>query len=178
MREPLKVLHVRAAFPSAMQMRRQILAVIAMICCLVEIYFFFLLFSSVQKSRAEKRATSDREPVSSWWRLDRRKNVEPQWNGRDRPLGASFLLVQGSGPDKGPCAAAQTDLLSAVWRNVSDHHGYRSERSPRCGYWDCSVRSHTSSVCRLTPVWIMDVNLGVIGGAGGQGWLSIMFTPL
>lgn len=130
------------------------------------------------KSRGGKRAPSDREPVSSWWRLDCRKNVQPQWNGRDRSLSASFLLVQGSGPDKGPCAAAQTDRLSAAWRNVSDHHGYRSERSPRCGYWDCSVRSHTSSVCRLTTACIIDANLGVnVGGAGGQGWLRIMFTP-
>lgn len=59
------------------------------------------------------RAPSEREPVCSWRPLDCRKNVESQWNGRDRPLAASFLLVQGSGPDKDPCAAAQTDLLSA-----------------------------------------------------------------
>lgn len=145
---------MRASFPSAMQMSRQILAIIAMTCCLVEIFF---VSSVLQEQRREESAF--RQKASFWWRLCR-KNVEPQWHGRDWPLGASFLLVQGPGPDKGPCTAAQTDLLSAVWRNVSNHHGYQSERSPRCGYWDCSVHSHTSSVCRLTTLCIMDVNGG------------------
>lgn len=121
-----------------------------MMCCFVEIRACRFI------GLAETRASSPPPPlkegvgggglISAWRPLGCRKIVESQWKWVWSSAWC-FLPFEskGSGPNKGLCGVVRrrqtnpTPPFSAVWRNVSNLHGYWSEKSPRCGCEGFSV---------------------------------------